>query len=356
MPKTAIDLALEQLLEIPPLLKARGESAAGNRHVARCVERLVRLTAAFCNEVERKGACETLRIRADLVKKETAPGTLYDERRRKFIALFNEDEMAEIGLAALRWDFGAFKTDFGPPYVGFNADIQVVQEVSAEYRTYVPHLKAAKACGPTCGPWPLPGPESSSKRPSKRSKEPLENDVSPSPEGSENPNDVARAWIGQLQKLKLLADQEHFWGSYLILLCRDLRDPNKELAFMPMFLKALENQFDDTLAAIQIAAVDVTIPSDQTDDSAFRPAKEFLGEQFDTYGKLTAALERNPSIRNRKPSKQRLEIHAGDWLKFLNERAAEQIDSLDLSAELVDDAVKNIEARKAAERAKKSKR
>src|SRR5262249_28400945 len=49
------------------------------------------------------------------------------------------------------------------------------------------------------------------------------------------------------------------------------------------------------------------------DDSAYCPAKLFLdSSRFTTYKRLHAALRAHPWIRTRKPSQQRLTIHAGD--------------------------------------------
>ncbi len=244
MPKTVVELALEELLKIQPLSEASGASAASDGHAASCAKKLVQSTAAFCEAIDRERAGNTLRARADLVEKKTAAGTPYDQHRRKFIALFNEDEMEQMGLEPLPWDFGTFKSQFGPSYI-VPADLQVVREISAEYTTYVPQLKAAREYRPSFGPGIFPGSELSS------------NDALPSPEVSEDPNRVARAWIVQLQQLELLAERENFWGSQLILFCRDLRDPSQQIAYMPGFLKSLGGQFDDALAAIKKAAVNV---------------------------------------------------------------------------------------------------
>jgi len=72
------------------------------------------------------------------------------------------------------------------------------------------------------------------------------------------------------------------------------------------------------------------------DDSAYRPAKEFLDTQFTTYKRLRAALKANPWIRTQKPSTQRLVIHAGDWQRFRKGLDAAGFGALDLSAETVE--------------------
>lgn len=52
----------------------------------------------------------------------------------------------------------------------------------------------------------------------------------------------------------------------------------------------------------------------ERDDSAYRPAKEFLGTQFPTHKRVLKALKDNPGIRRKWPRKNRLLIHIGDWL------------------------------------------
>jgi hypothetical protein len=63
-------------------------------------------------------------------------------------------------------------------------------------------------------------------------------------------------------------------------------------------------------------------------------------------------LRANPWIRWRKPSPQRLEIHAGDWHKFL-QQPSKSADPLDAPADLVD-AVMSVESRKALEHSRKA--
>jgi hypothetical protein len=87
------------------------------------------------------------------------------------------------------------------------------------------------------------------------------------------------------------------------------------------------------------------------DPTAFRPAKEFLGEQIPSYKALRKILDANSWIRRQKPSKHRLLIHAGDMHKYLSQ-AQVAPDPLDLPAEAVAEAVHAVEERKAQERAK----
>jgi hypothetical protein len=87
-------------------------------------------------------------------------------------------------------------------------------------------------------------------------------------------------------------------------------------------------------------------PLPARDATAFVPAKELLKKPFDTYPRLRAALEKNRWIRTRKPSPQRLEVHAGDWHRFLAQRQSAPPDPLDLPAEVVDAAVRVVQERK----------
>ena len=91
------------------------------------------------------------------------------------------------------------------------------------------------------------------------------------------------------------------------------------------------------------------------DDDAFRPASEFVKGPFDTFAKVRKVLKQNTWIRTQKPNKQRLKIHAGDWQKFLNVGPA-SVDPLDLPAEMVDKAVKEVADRTAKERTNRSKK
>jgi hypothetical protein len=73
------------------------------------------------------------------------------------------------------------------------------------------------------------------------------------------------------------------------------------------------------------------------EDDPYRPAKEFLGlDGADTYKALRATLKRHPQIRTRKPSPQRLEIHAGDWLAVTSAGDAAAFHALDASPERVE--------------------
>jgi hypothetical protein len=74
------------------------------------------------------------------------------------------------------------------------------------------------------------------------------------------------------------------------------------------------------------------------DDSSFRPAKEFLdGSAVTSHKRLAGILKRNPWIRTRKPSKQRLEVHAGDWMRFRSTVGSAAFEVLDASGETIEE-------------------
>lgn len=91
----------------------------------------------------------------------------------------------------------------------------------------------------------------------------------------------------------------------------------------------------------------------QDDESAYRPAKEFLNEEtgFPNYNAIRRALQKNPAIKHKKAGR-RLTIHAGDWHKMLAER---QVDPLDQQGQIVDAAL-DAERRKAEIDAKREKK
>jgi hypothetical protein len=101
-------------------------------------------------------------------------------------------------------------------------------------------------------------------------------------------------------------------------------------------------------------------PEPPADDSAFRPASEFLSREGfpKSYGELNRALDENMWIKRRRPRskrtgqpiRNRLEVHAGDWHRFLAQRKQEAPDPLDLPADIVDAAVQEVRRREAKER------
>jgi hypothetical protein len=94
--------------------------------------------------------------------------------------------------------------------------------------------------------------------------------------------------------------------------------------------------------------------TDVPDPAAFRPAHEFLDAvRFKTFKAIRRALQRNPWIRSRKPSKQRLEIHAGDWMSFRS--ASNSFEALDDDAETVATYLAEVESRKQEIRAQNAK-
>jgi hypothetical protein len=98
------------------------------------------------------------------------------------------------------------------------------------------------------------------------------------------------------------------------------------------------------------------------DDTAYRPAKEFIkADDFPrTLRELKATLDECPWIKRRrppskktgKPNPHRLEVHAGDWHKFLATRIAKPDDPTEQNAAAVD-ALLDAEKRKQEARARK---
>jgi hypothetical protein len=101
-------------------------------------------------------------------------------------------------------------------------------------------------------------------------------------------------------------------------------------------------------------------PTDPDGGELYRPAKELLKADGwpGTYKQLRAALDAHPEIRRYHPVSprtgwpvlNRLLVHLGDWLAYLEKRgreAAGGVDPLDLPSEVVDRAVREVARRKA---------
>jgi hypothetical protein len=71
-------------------------------------------------------------------------------------------------------------------------------------------------------------------------------------------------------------------------------------------------------------------------------------ELFSSQRKAKIFLDKHPKIRQRKPSKQRLEVHAGDWFRYFASRANRAEPSDEQIAAYLD----GIEQRKGQHRAK----
>ncbi|NLF06358.1 MAG: hypothetical protein GX594_00020 [Pirellulaceae bacterium] len=72
--------------------------------------------------------------------------------------------------------------------------------------------------------------------------------------------------------------------------------------------------------------------ADGSADSAFVPAVDLWKSRFDSYKAAKQFLDAHPEIHIRKPSPQRLEIHAGDWAKYWAKQDAQGFDALDNAA------------------------
>ena len=86
---------------------------------------------------------------------------------------------------------------------------------------------------------------------------------------------------------------------------------------------------------------------DPTPDDSFVAASKVSQEHFTQYTAFKRFLEKHPEIRTRKPSKQRLLVHAGDWFQYWAKREQEDLDKLDsLTPEAFTRLTDGIEQRK----------
>jgi hypothetical protein len=93
------------------------------------------------------------------------------------------------------------------------------------------------------------------------------------------------------------------------------------------------------------------------DSSAYRPASEFLDTiRFKTPKAINAALKRNSWIRWKKPYKNRLMIHAGDWHKFLRDEREQALDALHKAPEVVEGFLNEVNQRRETIKARKEKK
>ena len=86
------------------------------------------------------------------------------------------------------------------------------------------------------------------------------------------------------------------------------------------------------------------------------PPANSLCTTLPTIKKIRAVLAKNPSIRRRKPSKQRLEVHAGDMVNHLRRAAGELIGNDEDEEMKIAAYLEGVEARKEEERRKKQSR
>lgn len=72
-------------------------------------------------------------------------------------------------------------------------------------------------------------------------------------------------------------------------------------------------------------------PPVSIDETAYVLVSKNWPEEFQTYSTFKRWLDGTPKseVRRRKPSKQRLEIHAGDWNRYWTQRKREQSEALD---------------------------
>lgn len=89
---------------------------------------------------------------------------------------------------------------------------------------------------------------------------------------------------------------------------------------------------------------EVIMHGDPTPDDAFVLASTLHPEHFSHYTEFKRFLEKHPEIRTRKPSQQRLLIHAGDWNRHWYQQEQRENEVLDKMN--TDDLIDGIEQRK----------
>lgn len=111
---------------------------------------------------------------------------------------------------------------------------------------------------------------------------------------------------------------------------------------------------DDALWLLMLAARQAGDGPDSEDDSAYVPASWLYPEKFKTYRKFEGFLEGDgKDIRRRKPSKNRLLVHAGDWVRCW---ASKKDSDSDIETHGVDSIDLNIVQAAAIQAAKRGRR
>jgi hypothetical protein len=86
----------------------------------------------------------------------------------------------------------------------------------------------------------------------------------------------------------------------------------------------------------------------EIDELSYVPASQCLDTtRVTTIKKLHAALRANPWVRTHKPSPQRLEVHAGDWHRYIAKLDAAAFDNPNVDAFLAEARREEIKRRKA---------
>jgi hypothetical protein len=133
----------------------------------------------------------------------------------------------------------------------------------------------------------------------------------------------------------------------------------------PEAARRVDRQFDGTIVARHCSAVvdaqailrqaveiqDRNAPEQTEDESAYVSASQLLRDTKKswTQKRLVAFLHKEGrGIRTKKPNKQRLSIHAGDWHQHWAQEAAREFERLDGEAESVSDAAVREYAERAA--------
>ena len=105
------------------------------------------------------------------------------------------------------------------------------------------------------------------------------------------------------------------------------RDEGLALHVGPQILQ----RFREAKAAYDLEVEKLRKPPNKrpaVEEDSYVPAVKLWREKFSDYAKAKRFLAAHPEIRTRKPSVQRLEIHAADWAKFWAEQDRNSFDNL----------------------------
>lgn len=93
-----------------------------------------------------------------------------------------------------------------------------------------------------------------------------------------------------------------------------------------------------------------TLADSEKDSDAFVPIGKLWREHFGTYRKVQGFLKQHLEIRTRKPAKNRLEVHAADWIKHWTGQPSEPTDAQ------IEEYLEGLEQRTLEQRLKQPKR
>jgi len=110
-------------------------------------------------------------------------------------------------------------------------------------------------------------------------------------------------------------------------------------------LVAASEDLTELLITLQQKLVGALTDSGQ-DASSYFPISELYPREFRTYKKAKKFVDDN-GIRTLKPSRQRLMVHVGDWMKAIIKKDDNAFEAIDIDPEILEDATCEIEERKA---------